>query len=45
MEDVMLCVAISEKDVNASVIKTLNTINALLESGEIIISDNNVSFS
>ena len=45
MEDVMLCVAISEKDVNASAIKALNTINALLESGEIIISDNNVSFS
>lgn len=40
MEDVVLCTSISEKDVDTSVTKTLNTINALLKTGEIVILNN-----
>lgn len=40
MEDVVLCASISEKDVDTSVTKTLNTINALLKTGEIVILNN-----
>lgn len=40
MEDVALCSSVSEKDVDTSVTKILNTINALLESGEIVTLNN-----
>lgn len=39
MEDVSLCVSISEKNVSLSVLKVLDTINFLLETGEIAVSD------
>lgn len=40
MEDVALCVSVSEKDVAASVAKVADTINALQQAGEIIVPDN-----
>lgn len=40
MEDMTLCMSISEKDVDASIKRVLNTINSLLKSGEIVISNN-----
>lgn len=39
MEDVALCVSVSEKEVNASVSNVLNIINSLLEAGEIVTSE------
>lgn len=39
MEDVALCVSVSEKEVATSVSKTLNIIDSLLEAGEIVTQD------
>lgn len=39
MEDVAMCASVSEKDVAASVAKILDTINALLKSGEIVVGE------
>jgi len=40
MEDVALCASVSEKDVAASVAKILDTINALVKTGEIVVGRN-----
>lgn len=39
IEDVALCASVSERDVSASVTKVLDTIDSLLEAGEIVVPD------
>lgn len=39
MEDVAFCESVSEKDAASSILKVLDTINFLLETGEIIVPD------